>query len=243
MNTLSSMKLAIMLIVAMNVLSLKVKDFKSSSQCPLYYSSYTDSTLSPVYYSDSPIYYTYFSSPYYHYFIDPSYVIPTKTVSTNYRKEDGTRKAKPSSDDLMKELRELKREIWGREEWSTEDIRESGKVYDARWLLAQLKITRVVELEDMLNIKYNQENEKQEEAIAARKEDGDEDETPKREVKETTKKDVKLRKHTADKEEKEDDEKEVIKEKKVEPTEKRNKKVTVIQDKPKETTKSDDTSK
>ena len=206
------MKLAILLIVAMNVFSLKVKERKSSSQCPLYYSSYTDSTLSPVYYSDSPIYYTYFSSPYYHYFIDPSYVIPTKTVSTNYRKEDGTRKAKPSSDDLMQELRELKKEIWGREEWSTEDIRDSGKVYDARWLLAQLKITRVVELEDMLNIKYNQENGK-EEAIAVRKEDGDEDETPKREVKETTKKDVKLRKHTEDKEEKEDDEKDVIKEK------------------------------
>ena len=235
------MKLAILLIVAMNVLSLKVKERKSSSQCPLYYSSYTDSTLSPVYYSDSPIYYTYFSSPYYHYFIDPSYVIPTKTVSTNYRKEDGTRKAKPSSDDLMQELRELKKEIWGREEWSTEDIRDSGKVYDARWLLAQLKITRVVELEDMLNIKYNQENGK-EEAIAVRKEDGDEDETPKREVKETTKKDVKERKHTEDKEEKEDDEKDVIKEKKVDPTEKRNKKVTVIQDNPKETTKSDDTS-
>lgn len=235
------MKLAILLIVAMNVFSLKVKERKSSSQCPLYYSSYTDSTLSPVYYSDSPIYYTYFSSPYYHYFIDPSYVIPTKTVSTNYRKEDGTRKAKPSSDDLMQELRELKKEIWGREEWSTEDIRDSGKVYDARWLLAQLKITRVVELEDMLNIKYNQENGK-EEAIAVRKEDGDEDETPKREVKETTKKDVKLRKHTEDKEEKEDDEKDVIKEKKVDPTEKRNKKVTVIQDNPKETTKSDDTS-
>lgn len=235
------MKLAILLIVAMNVFSLKVKERKSSSQCPLYYSSYTDSTLSPVYYSDSPIYYTYFSSPYYHYFIDPSYVIPTKTVSTNYRKEEGTRKAKPSSDDLMQELRELKKEIWGREEWSTEDIRDSGKVYDARWLLAQLKITRVVELEDMLNIKYNQENEK-EEAIAVRKEDGDEDETPKREVKETTKKDVKLRKHTEDKEEKEDDEKDVIKEKKVDPTEKRNKKVTVIQDNPKETTKSDDTS-
>ena len=235
------MKLAILLIVAMNVFSLKVKERKSSSQCPLYYSSYTDSTLSPVYYSDSPIYYTYFSSPYYHYFIDPSYVIPTKTVSTNYRKEDGTRKAKPSSDDLMQELRELKKEIWGREEWSTEDIRDSGKVYDARWLLAQLKITRVVELEDMLNIKYNQENEK-EEAIAVRKEDGDEDETPKREVKETTKKDVKLRKHAEDKEEKEDDEKDVIKEKKVDPTEKRNKKVTVIQDNPKETTKSDDTS-
>lgn len=235
------MKLAILLIVAMNVFSLKVKERKSSSQCPLYYSSYTDSTLSPVYYSDSPIYYTYFSSPYYHYFIDPSYVIPTKTVSTNYRKEDGTRKAKPSSDDLMQELRELKKEIWGREEWSTEDIRDSGKVYDARWLLAQLKITRVVELEDMLNIKYNQENEK-EEAIAVRKEDGDEDETPKREVKETTKKDVKLRKHTEDKEEKEDDEKDVIKEKKVDPTEKRNKKVTVIRDKPKDTTKSDDTS-
>ena len=235
------MKLAILLIVAMNVFSLKVKERKSSSQCPLYYSSYTDSTLSPVYYSDSPIYYTYFSSPYYHYFIDPSYVIPTKTVSTNYRKEDGTRKAKPSSDDLMQELRELKKEIWGREEWSTEDIRDSGKVYDARWLLAQLKITRVVELEDMLNIKYNQENGK-EEAIAVRKEDGDEDETPKREVKETTKKDVKERKHTEDKEEKEDDEKDVIKEKKVVPTEKRNKKVTVIQDNPKETTKSDDTS-
>ena len=235
------MKLVILLIVAMNVFSLKVKERKSSSQCPLYYSSYTDSTLSPVYYSDSPIYYTYFSSPYYHYFIDPSYVIPTKTVSTNYRKEDGTRKAKPSSDDLMQELRELKKEIWGREEWSTEDLRDSGKVYDARWLLAQLKITRVVELEDMLNIKYNQENEK-EEAIAVRKEDGDEDETPKREVKETTKKDVKLRKHTEDKEEKEDDEKDVIKEKKVDPTEKRNKKVTVIQDNPKETTKSDDTS-
>ena len=235
------MKLAILLIVAMNVFSLKVKERKSSSQCPLYYSSYTDSTLSPVYYSDSPIYYTYFSSPYYHYFIDPSYVIPTKTVSTNYRKEEGTRKAKPSSDDLMQELRELKKEIWGREEWSTEDIRDSGKVYDARWLLAQLKITRVVELEDMLNIKYNQENGK-EEAIAVRKEDGDEDETPKREVKETTKKDVKLRKHTEDKEEKEDDEKDVIKEKKVDPTEKRNKKVTVIQDNPKETTKSDDTS-
>ena len=235
------MKLAILLIVAMNVFSLKVKERKSSSQCPLYYSSYTDSTLSPVYYSDSPIYYTYFSSPYYHYFIDPSYVIPTKTVSTNYRKEDGTTKAKPSSDDLMQELRELKKEIWGREEWSTEDLRDSGKVYDARWLLAQLKITRVVELEDMLNIKYNQENEK-EEAIAVRKEDGDEDETPKREVKETTKKDVKLRKHTEDKEEKEDDEKDVIKEKKVDPTEKRNKKVTVIQDNPKETTKSDDTS-
>ena len=225
MNMQSSMKFVVLLIVAINVLSLKVRERKSSSQCPLYYSTYSDSSFPPVYYGNSPIYYTYFSSPYYQYFVDSSYVIPTKTVSTNYRKEDGIRKAKTSFDDLMKELKELKKEIWGREEWSTDDLRENGKVYDARWLLAQLKITRVVELEDMLNIKYDQENKNQEEAIAVRKEDSSEEESPKREVKENINKDVTLRKHGKEKEEMDDDEKETKKERKGEPTEKRNKKI------------------
>jgi hypothetical protein len=55
-----------------------------------------------------------------------------------------------NEDEAKKQLSELKKEIWGKEEFSTEEIRKSKKAYDAKWLLAQLKIARTLELEDMI---------------------------------------------------------------------------------------------
>lgn len=121
----------------------------------------TPEYIDPVYYSCSPIYYSYYTSPvYYYYHSYPSYSTPTTYFY--YRKNQGNSKEDiqekkslkdKSVEELQAELANIKKEIWGDEKFDTKELRNSGKVYDPRWLLAQMKITRVAELEDFLKLK------------------------------------------------------------------------------------------
>jgi hypothetical protein len=63
----------------------------------------------------------------------------TKTVNKEFKEEDA-----------KKQLSELKKEIWADEKYSTDVIRKDKKAYDPKWLLAQLRIARALELEDMI---------------------------------------------------------------------------------------------
>ena len=149
---LSKMKLAILLLLSLQVVSLKLKERKmtlSAENQVVYLTSYVE----PVYYNSQPMYYTFYSSPLYYYYLDPTYVYPATTTITYYRKDNQEEKKEKTPEEMKKEVEKLKQEIWGKKDWNTDEIRKSGKAYDARWLLAQMKITRVLELEDLLAAK------------------------------------------------------------------------------------------
>lgn len=54
-----------------------------------------------------------------------------------------------------KALRSYKKEVFQNENQSTAEIRKERKIYDANWLAKQLKISRIVYLEDMLSKNKN----------------------------------------------------------------------------------------
>ena len=54
---------------------------------------------------------------------------------------------------MKKEVEQLKQEIYGNKDWNTNEIRKIRKGYDARYLLAQMKIARALELDDLLAVK------------------------------------------------------------------------------------------
>jgi hypothetical protein len=56
---------------------------------------------------------------------------------------------------LEKELTHLKNELFNGDEGKIKKIRESKQAYDSKWLRKQLKITRVLELEDIIKAKNN----------------------------------------------------------------------------------------
>ncbi len=65
----------------------------------------------------------------------------------------------PSTPQLKEQLKTLKTEIWGNPDFSTEEIRKDNKAYDIKWLIAQLKITRALELEDTIANKQKEREE------------------------------------------------------------------------------------
>ncbi len=125
--------------------------------------------LDPVYYSCSPMYYTYYSSPIYAYYTQKSTCSQPSNQNYLYvfyrtNKENGEEgNAKPikdmSVDELKKEVEEMKKAIWGNPEFDTSELRKENKVYDPKWLLAQMKITRVAELEDFIELKEKNETQ------------------------------------------------------------------------------------
>ncbi len=121
---------------------------------------------SPTYYSYTPVYYSYVPATYYYnydpfygyygssYYSDFTYVV----YPFYYRGETGSStsskgKKEATKEDMNSEMKNLKKEIWGKENFDTSEIRISNKAYDSRWLIAQLKISRALELEDNLRNK------------------------------------------------------------------------------------------
>jgi hypothetical protein len=49
------------------------------------------------------------------------------------------------------ELASLKKDVFSDEHYSTEQLRNQNKVYDPKWLITQLKIAKIVMIEDKLN--------------------------------------------------------------------------------------------
>jgi len=159
---LNLMKIAILIIVCSQIFALnsnKVDAVRTENKG--FYYSYSD----PVYNSYTPVYYTYTPSSYY-YTSDPnssvyygSTAYPTTYSYTSYpyywRKGDDNKNA-PNHDEIEKELHSLKKEIWGNENYNTDQTRKDGKAYDSRWLIAQLKISRALELEDLIKEHSNE---------------------------------------------------------------------------------------
>jgi len=55
-------------------------------------------------------------------------------------------------EEAQKELKELKKAVFTDENYDTSDLRTDGKAYDTKWLINQLKITRALEIEDILKL-------------------------------------------------------------------------------------------
>ena len=55
------------------------------------------------------------------------------------------------TEDIEKQIKSLKKEIFGKENYSTKELRKNNKAYDPRWLVAQLKVARLLFLEDEIN--------------------------------------------------------------------------------------------
>merc|ERR1711957_917635 len=109
------------------------------------------------YYAYSPVYYTYTPTSYYYLceWLFPSACDTTYVVFRQNQLKTGDNLAPAKmerrelkSEDVEKQIKVLKKEIFGKEDFSTKDLRKNNKAYDPRWLLAQLKIARLLFLED-----------------------------------------------------------------------------------------------
>jgi hypothetical protein len=110
-----------------------------------------------IYYDYNPVFYDYDPLVYSSYEFSDLY-LPSEfdyDMRKKGTKEENVKKVKKMNvDELKNELTKLKTEIWGKENFSTKDIRSNKKAFDARWIMAQLKISRVLVLEDtMKNMK------------------------------------------------------------------------------------------
>ena len=111
------------------------------------------------YYSYSPVYYTYTPTAYYYlcewwWFpsaCDTTYVIFRQSqlkTGDNLSPTNKMERRELKKEDAEKQIKALKKEIFGNETYSTTELRKNNKAYDPRWLLAQLKLARLLFLED-----------------------------------------------------------------------------------------------
>ena len=63
-------------------------------------------------------------------------------------------------EDIEKQLKSLKKEIFGNETASTDKIRKEKKALNPKWLLAQMKISKVLFLEDEIKKKMKPTEQK-----------------------------------------------------------------------------------
>ena len=172
------MKFLILLILIVSALSVTIQ--KEENKKGIHY------TLSdPIYYAASPVYYTYNPTSYYYTF-DPyssyyygSYAYPTTFDYTSYpyywrksaeaKEEDDANKKKEKEnnstefkvENAEKEVKALRKEVFGDENFNTAEIRKQNKVYDLKWIVSQLRISRVLEIEDLLKLFENNSKKKE----------------------------------------------------------------------------------
>lgn len=137
------------------------------------------------YYSYTPVYYTY--TPTVYYYLCEWWWFPTACETTYivYRQNELNKNSKEANknskiekreiniNEANNQIKQLKKEIFGKENFSTENLRKNNKAYDPRWLLAQLKISRLLFLEDEVtkNNKTIFENSPSSHAIDSKKEE------------------------------------------------------------------------
>lgn len=155
------MKLAVIALSCIHALSVKISLQSSAVSAKGYILStpvvYTPVTyISPVYTTAERVYPVYDSVYYY-----GGVSVPTTNYVTFYRKEtnqvetENKKEQKNDANKIKTEIENLKKQIWNDPNFSTSKIRSDNSAYDAQWLEAQLKITRVLELEDTLNAHQN----------------------------------------------------------------------------------------
>jgi hypothetical protein len=90
----------------------------------------------------------------------PATIIPLIRKDAN-----NNTKSQPSLSKVEKELKELKKNVFGSADFNTEKIRAEKSAFDADWLAKQAKITRALQLEDYIkNRKSKGEEDEAEEA-------------------------------------------------------------------------------
>ncbi len=179
----------------------KTRGFNYSFSDPSFYSytpvSYTYTPSSYYYPSEmySPSSYSY-NAPYYsnaYQYSNPWSYNPDQSYGMGYRRnpepqpqpqmQENSPQNHPrfgTTVELEDQLRVMKSEIWGTPEFSTEEIRNNQKAYDVKWLLAQLKISKALELEDMIaNQKKAREEGSDRISISAQRKDDDDDDNRK----------------------------------------------------------------
>lgn len=65
-----------------------------------------------------------------------------------YRKGD---KVKSEEENLKAQIENLKEKLFGKDNVDLKKMTEKKELYDEQWLVRQLKISRIMELEDLLN--------------------------------------------------------------------------------------------
>lgn len=122
-------------------------------ETPVYY------IMDEYWFETEPIEYIYVPTlvPTYDYIVDTYEPV----IDQYFRKQSDNTKKEKSKEEIEKEIKALKREIFGNETASTTKIRKEHKAYDPKWLLAQMKISRVLFLEDQIkkSEKKNRHNE------------------------------------------------------------------------------------
>ncbi len=79
-----------------------------------------------------------------------------KEKSISFRKQENSNpechpQRQPwNSETAKKELEELKQEVFGDKNYSLDSLRSSNQIYDPKWLLNQLKISKMAMIEDKL---------------------------------------------------------------------------------------------
>jgi len=115
---------------------------------PVYYSSSYRSSYYYPYYSS----YTYYPRSYFYYYRHSAEEsLPSQVASKTQeaeRKEE--KKIAVKLEDLEANMKKLKKELWGDENKTTEDFRASKKAFDPAWLITQLNIATVLQIEDLL---------------------------------------------------------------------------------------------
>lgn len=133
----------------------------------LYDYSYTPIvTYSPVYYGTTsrsyfyyPYYTTYYTPRSFWVFrkegeeassVEKKVETPADPNKSNKKDDEKEKKIQVKVEELLTNLKKLKKEIWKDENFDTAQLRKENKAYDPAWLLTQLNIATVLQIEDLL---------------------------------------------------------------------------------------------
>lgn len=103
--------------------------------------------VTPVAISYTPVLYT-FPTEYTLYSAEIDVVVNDQP---DYVTRKSTGKARAENEvNLIAEMKALKKELFGKEKYSTKDLREKKSAYNPKWLNTQLKVSRMLAIEDLL---------------------------------------------------------------------------------------------
>ena len=152
----------LLIILALITLSFQIQVKKNVNNQVLYTYYTAPLTTYSLYDCAYYPYYPSLCSPYY--FYSPAYY--TYDVYY-YRKSKGEEPKKELSlEEAKKELAQLKKLLFGDENKDTSDLKEM-KSYDNKWLVEQLKLSRALEIEDILGLVNKSKSSRREEEEAS----------------------------------------------------------------------------
>merc|ERR1711957_653401 len=170
---------------------------------------------SPAYYGYSPVYYSYLPASHYYQY-DPYFGYYGSSYYQDYTYVNYPFYYRGAAPTNKNDKKPEKKESWANEKFDTTDIRKKNKAYDSRWLVAQLKISRALELED--NMKKGGKKSRDEDSSdeeMRKKKNAKKTKSSEEEEAEDKKKNAKKTKKSSEEEEAEDKKKNAKKTKKI----------------------------